>query len=335
MLGMWRWGGLLLPLAAIAVAPVWPTSGVYFLNGEHWERFIQPTESGELSSGLFGATREGGRRFHEGVDIAAEDRNARGIVQDRVFAVLPGRVVYVNHIAGKSTYGIYVVLEHDGEDLPVYSLYAHLAKVAPGISPGVRVEEGALLGVMGNTSGGYVIPQRRAHLHFEMGVRLSDDFQRWYNAQKIKDDNEHGVWNGMNLVGFNPLAYFARVRARGTPDMADYVREELPTAFTVLLKTTKVPDFVRRYPALVEGDIPVDGVGGWEVDFTWYGLPKCWRALLLSSIREDEAVAIVAVYPEAMPLQQARQMVIKRADESYGIGRDLQRVLEILGLKAF
>jgi hypothetical protein len=45
-------------------------------------------------------------------------------------------VRHINRKAGASNYGRYIVLEHPAESPPVYTLYAHLAEVAPGVAPG-------------------------------------------------------------------------------------------------------------------------------------------------------------------------------------------------------
>mgnify|MGYP003334059019 CR=1 FL=1 len=61
---------------------------------------------------------------------------------------------------------------------------------------------------MGHSSGGYMIPAARAHLHFEVGLAITSDFQGWYDHRRFGSRNEHGMWNGMNLVGVDPVAFF-------------------------------------------------------------------------------------------------------------------------------
>ena len=43
------------------------------------------------------------------------------------------------------------------------------------------------------------------------------------------------------------------------------------------MRTTKTPDFVKRYPALVRGD--AERAAGWYVEFSWQGMPVRWTAL--------------------------------------------------------
>ena len=44
---------------------------------------------------------------------------------------------------------------------------------------------------------------------------------------------------------------------------------------TLRIATRKVPDFVQRYPSLLQAPLPADPVGGWEIQFDWTGLPFC------------------------------------------------------------
>ena len=55
----------------------WPTPNDAFYKGKGVESFIQPTAGNTVSSGLFGSVRNGGYRFHEGLDMKAVQRNRR------------------------------------------------------------------------------------------------------------------------------------------------------------------------------------------------------------------------------------------------------------------
>ena len=196
---------LLAPFLADA-SLIWPTPNPAFQNGKPVEAYVQPTVSGRVESGLFGCVRNGGSRFHEGLDLYPIGRDVRGEAVDPVYAVLPGRVVHASRNSGYSSYGRYVVIEHDQETPAYHTLYAHLASVADAITLGARVEAGSVLGIMGR-SATYTIPSSRAHVHFEIGFRLTDDFEKWYTDQKFDSKNRHGMWNGMNLVSVDPLAF--------------------------------------------------------------------------------------------------------------------------------
>ena len=41
---------------------------------------------------------------------------------------------------------------------------------------------------------------------------LTDDFQKWYDGRNFDEPNDHGIWNGQNLLGFDPLGYYRKYR---------------------------------------------------------------------------------------------------------------------------
>lgn len=222
---------------------------------------FQPTAAGRPESGLFGSVRmvqRGGRlrtSFHEGIDIAALERDARGAPRDTVHAVADGTVAYLNRVSGNSNYGQYVVLRHADPLGPVYSLYAHLAEIARGLAPGQPVAGGAVLGRMGNTSSDG-IPMVRAHLHLEFVLLINAGFPRWFHAQKLKPD--HGLYHGWNMLGVNPLEVFRQCQTDTNFTLATLVGN-LPPAFHLVVKTAVKPDYFTRYPTLWSGGEPPAG----------------------------------------------------------------------------
>ena len=250
---------------------VWPTPSKDFAEGRPPEAFLQPTVSGNPMSGAFGDVRNNGYKFHEGIDIKPLNRDKKYEALDDIYAAMDGRITLVNRFAGNSGYGKYVVLVHDTEDVAVYTLYAHMAEISPSMAVGGHVRAGARLGKMGRSAGGYTIRKEQAHLHFEIGLMSSMNFDKWYyGSRRFKDKNKFGNYNGINLTGFDPLDFFYSARAGKINSMAEYIKG-LPTAFTVRIATDAVPDFAKMYPNLVENA----GAGnGWDISFTWYGLPQ-------------------------------------------------------------
>ncbi|MBU4199204.1 MAG: M23 family metallopeptidase [Verrucomicrobia bacterium] len=216
---------------------------------------FRPTASGRIESALYGSVRteRNGKglapSFHEGIDIAPLNTDAHGRPQDAIAAVADGTVAYANRVVGNSNYGKYVVLRHASSLGELYTLYAHLAQIAPGVKAGQAVKAGAILGIMGNTSSS-PIPMARAHLHFELGFMVNAHYDRWYHAQKLKPD--HGIFNGGNLLGLDPLAVFERQKEDPAFTFAEYLKTILP-AFEIVLFVPRRPDYFRRYPALWDG----------------------------------------------------------------------------------
>lgn len=305
-------GGTLLSVAfpLTCLAFTWPTPSPGPDQGWAIERFIQPTVSGDPTSGLFGCVRNDGHRFHEGVDIMPFlERNRAGEATDPIRSAMDGRVVHVNAKSGLSSYGRYVVIEHDQLSPALLTLYAHLARIDPEIVPGARVNEGQLIGTMGR-SASYRIPKDRTHLHFEIGLRMSDRFQQWYDRQGFGSKNDHGIYNGMNLTGFNALDCYRWVKTISGTEADDYVKS-LPVGYVIEVAAPVVPDFVRRYPVLLSRSLEKLPLHAWRITFTPWGFPFRWEP-----ISSDEAVGtragevtVVAMDPGQVAEYECRSLI--------------------------
>lgn len=306
---------------------VWPTPSKAWDQGRGIESFIQPTVSGDPESGLFGCARSGGSQFHEGLDIKAVQRDRRGEPTDPIFAAMDGIVRYVALVASESNYGRYIVLEHPGLTPAVYTLYAHLARVEPGIRAGVTVKAGQVIGLMGHSSSGN-IPRERAHLHFEIGLRATDNFDVWYGSKKFGNRNEHGIWNGMNLMGIDPLDFLRQWRAGRVENFQHYL-DRLRPVVRVRVVTTRVPDFIQRYPALLQKPMPAGLVGGWEVACNATGLPFAWTPLAAGEVagQKSGTVEILSVDTGAVRACRCKSLVRTRRGANEP-GEDLATMLQ-------
>jgi peptidoglycan LD-endopeptidase LytH len=316
--------------AAERLELVWPTPNTAWAQGRPIGEYLQDTGSGEPESGAFGGVRSSGTQFHEGIDIKCVARDRRGEPLDSVFAAMSGVVRYINPSAGDSSYGRYVVLEHPEAAPGVYTLYAHLARIAPGLREGVMVGRGQTIGTMGHSSGGYSIPKERSHLHFEIGVAVARNFQTWYDRKKFGSRNEHGMWNGMNLMGIDPLAFFNDWRARRIDTMQDFFAR-METVVRLRVATHRVPDFVVRYPALLTKEPSLGLVSGWEIRFNWTGIPFSWTPLtaLEAAGLPPEQPRILEVSAQIEQRERSKSLAVARKG-GWVVGRDLDTVLEQL-----
>ncbi len=320
--------------AADRFAFVWPTPGKGWAENQPPSQWLQHAGSGDPASGGFGGVRSGGAKFHEGIDLRPVARDRSGAPLDAVFAAMAGVVRHVNASAGESGYGRYVVLEHPGLTPAVYTLYAHLARIAPGVRAGAAVASGQALGTMGYSSGGYMIPAARAHLHFEIGVAITRDFQAWYDRRKFGSRNEHGMWNGLNLVGVDPIAFANEWKAGRLTSVQDFFGR-METAVRLRIATYRTPDFVTRYPALVTKPMPLGPVAGWEVRFNWTGLPFAWTPLTTAEVAglPPEQPRLVEVDAAIERRERSRSLAVSRRG-AWTIGKDLEPVLQqLFGLR--
>lgn len=306
----------------------WPTPNPAWEQGKGYEAWAQATVSGDPESGLFGCVRSNGTQFHEGLDIRPVARDSRGEPVDKIFAAMDGIIRHVNAKAGESNYGRYIVIEHPGLLPAVYTLYAHLSKIEPGIGPGVSVKAGQAIATMGHTGGGGNIPRERAHMHFEIGLKVTDDFQSWYNWKKFGSVNEQGPWNGMNLMGIDPLDFLREWRARKVDNFEQYF-DRLRSIVRVRVVTSRTPDFIQRYPALLRKPVPLGFVAGWELDCNSTGLPFAWTPLTAAEVAglRPNSVQIVSVEDAVVRAYHCKALV-KKHGSVYTPGSDLTLMLQ-------
>src|SRR5437016_6795193 len=126
-------------------------------------------------------------RFHEGIDIRCLHRDARGEPLDGVRAIADGKVVHTNQVPGYSNYGRYIVIEHDWDGSPYYSLYGHLSEIA--VSVGQRVNRGERIARVGYTGEG--LNQARAHVHLELNLMFNRDLESWHD-RNFPPPHHHG-----------------------------------------------------------------------------------------------------------------------------------------------
>ncbi len=260
--------------AKVPIPPVKPVvEGVFNLKPPTAQVLITPdgfirkeafmdTGTGNPVSGMFGNVRKdvrGRPRFHEGIDIApVQPWHRRRLPKDQVKAAADGVVVYLNRTA--SLYGNYVVMVHDVPGIgPIYTLYAHLIRYAKGLRAGQRITQGTILGTMGNVPR---IPVSRSHVHFEIGFMMN-------RAYPIIDD-DHGIWNGANLYGFDPMAAFLACDLDGTCYLKSYLQRR-KAAFVLILEMAELPDYCKRYKYVWQG--PAFRAGLIQVAFTQEGIP--------------------------------------------------------------
>ncbi|MDX1418416.1 MAG: M23 family metallopeptidase [Rubricoccaceae bacterium] len=283
-------GGARPALPDTAALPLaFPTDNVGLLTGDLPGFYMEVDR--DTVSGLRGAGWEAGqygfvrgpvgagadRRFvklHEGVDIRPLRRDPAGEPLDSVYAARAGTVAYVNESPG-SAFGRYVVLEHDWDGTPVYTLYAHLDDVF--VEEGARVGRRQPLGRLGYTGRG--IWRERAHVHFEVAMMLNEHTPVWFEQYYGGQPNLHGRFFGTNLAGVDVPALFEALAERPDLSFRAFVQSQ-PAGYRVALPADRPLDILTRYPWLWEGErAPRAGGGAWVVTFTAAGVPirVSWR----------------------------------------------------------
>lgn len=304
-------GALSAGLPGQAEMPEWPLSAERPKDAADLTPWLQPTASGDPRSALFGCVRNNGSRFHEGLDLAPVLPRERGEPIDAVRALHEGRVAHISADPSKSSYGRYVVLEHEHLRPAIYSLYAHLAETSAELQTGDWVAAGTPLGILGRSAAGYTIPPERAHLHLEVGLRLSDHFQAWYERQEFGSPNEHGNYNGLNLVGLDPVAYLLNQESDGRNFF-----EHIEPALVVQVRSARRPSFLMRNPSMEVPRTFKGPLAGWEITFAAWGLPLSFEPLgeaALAPEMQDGEMRVMAYDAEGLNAYACRDWVRREA----------------------
>lgn len=220
-------------------------------------------------------------KFHEGIDIAPVLRDAKGEPLDEVRAIADGTVAYVTASSRTSNYGNYVVVLHPlGKAGVFFSLYAHLRSAS--VVAGTGLKRGQVLGQLGYTGDG--IDRRRAHVHLECGLILSERYDEHFALTK-GGVGGHGNYHGSNLIGMN-VAAFLLAHQEDPKLMPDVFlqKEEVYFKVTVPNRGAEI-DLTTRYPWLRK---PGAASVSWEISFTGPGVPVAVRP-------SDQAVTFATV----------------------------------------
>src|SRR6185295_10834795 len=163
-----------------------------------------------------------------------------------------GTVAYLNAKPSLSNYGNYILLKHTIDGIEIYSLYAHLREIRAGLKVGQSVKTGEVIATMGRTSNTREgISKDRAHVHFELDLFYNDHFVGWYKKNFPKQRNDHGMWNGQNLVALDPKAILLeQQRLSGKFSLRKYLAGQTELC-RVLVRDPDFP-WLKRYPMLIK-----------------------------------------------------------------------------------
>ena len=308
-----------------------PTANHFLYERGDELKFFAPTAPDKpWTSGSFGCVRDDGTRMHEGLDIRHLQTDARGEPVDPVMAAADGTVVYFSVKPSLSNYGNYIVIRHVVEGLEIYSLYAHLSAVRPGLKIGEAVKAGEVIATMGRTSNAEVITKDRAHVHFELNVMVNDNFAGWFKTASPGERNDHGEWNGQNLNGLdarqillaehNPVTKFS---------LLNFIRSQTELC-RVLVRATNFP-YLKRYAALVLKNprAEKEGIAGYEIALNYNGVAFALMPRAASEIKGIAKFQLLSVNEAEAKANSCRKLVVLRGGH-WELGNEGLRDLELL-----
>jgi murein DD-endopeptidase MepM/ murein hydrolase activator NlpD len=308
--------GTFVPTILLAQTPFqFPTANhSLFEPGKELEFFAPTATDKPWTSGGFGCVRDDGRQLHEGLDIRCLQRDKRGEPTDPVMATADGMVVYFSTKPSLSNYGNYIVVRHVVEGIEIYSLYAHLREVRPGLQTGQTVKAGEVIGIMGRTSNtAERIASWRAHTHFELNLLVNDRFAAWYKRTFPRERNDHGEWNGQNLNGIDPREILLAEHAKDTKfSLLNFIRGQTELC-RVLVRATNFP-YLKRYPMLVlpNPEAEKEGVAGYEITLNFNGVAFALMPRAASEIKSQARFQLLSVNEAEQRANPCGHLVVKR-----------------------
>ena len=311
--GVWSFS-LLFTLTTAGQPFQLPTANHALFEKGGEERFFVGTAGKPWTTGTFGCVRSEGWQMHEGLDIRCLQRDARGEPTDPVLATADGTVAYINTRPSLSNYGNYVVLRHQIEGLEVYSLYAHLREVRAGLKPGQAVKSGEPIAIMGRTANTREgISKDRAHVHFELNLLLNERFSRWHKKTFPSERNDHGEWNGQNLLGLDPRLILVEQRQEGAKfSLLRFIQRQTELC-RVLVRRTDFP-WRRRYSGLIRAypRAEQEGTAGYEIALNFNGVAFELVPRAASEIKGKGKFQVLSVNEAEYHKNPGRRLVAKR-----------------------
>jgi murein DD-endopeptidase MepM/ murein hydrolase activator NlpD len=308
------WAACLIAVAAQAQPFGLPTANQALFEKGGEERYFVGTVGKPWQSGTFGCVRSGGWQMHEGLDVRCLQHDRHGEPTDPVLATADGTVAYISTRPSLSNYGNYLVLRHQIEGLEIYSLYAHLREVRSDLKIGQTVRAGQPVAIMGRTSNTREsISKDRAHVHFELNLFVNDRFASWYKKTFPDQRNDHGDWNGQNLLGIDPRLILLGQHEQGAKFSLLAFLQGQTELCRVLVRKTYFP-WLKRYAALVRPNprTEKEGVAGYEVAFNFNGVAFELIPRAASEIKGKAKFQLLSVNEAEYHKNPARRMVAKR-----------------------
>jgi murein DD-endopeptidase MepM/ murein hydrolase activator NlpD len=323
------YGSLQIPVHAQPFLLPTANHALFEKGGE--ERFFVGTVGKPWESGTFGCVRSEGWQMHEGLDIRCLQRDKHGEPTDPVMATADGVVAYINNRPSLSNYGNYIVVRHRIQGIEIYSLYAHLHEIRDGLKAGQPVKAGQQIAVMGRTANTHEgISKDRAHVHFELDLLVNDRFASWHKQNSPGQRNDHGCWNGQNLVGLDPRVLLLAQRAEGEKfSLLNFIRNQT-VLFRVLIGRTDFP-WIKRYPALLRGNprAEKEGTGGYEIAFNFNGVPFELIPRAASELQGKSKYQLLSVN-EAEHQKNPCRRLVNRNGNHWELGRHGLELLDLV-----
>lgn len=308
-----------------------PTANDALFKPGSEEKYFVGTTGKPWLSGTFGCVRSSGWQLHEGLDVRCIARDKQGEPKDSVLATAEGAVAYLNKKPSLSNYGNYVVLRHHIDGLEIYSLYAHLREIRSDLKIGSTIKSGEAIAVMGRTSNTRErITKERAHVHFELDFFVSDRFSAWHKKAFPGQRNDHGDWNGQNMIGIDPQAALLADHKHGEKfNLVGWIQRQ-PELCRVVVRDTRFP-WLQRYAPLIRLNSVAqkEGIAAYELVLNFNGLPCQVIPRAASELKGSSKYRLLSVNETEYKKNPCRKLVTNR-NGRWELGNNGIRLLDLL-----
>ena len=322
----------LVALVAQAQSFLPPTANhaLFEKNGE--EKYFVGTVGKPWTTGTFGCVRTDGWQMHEGLGYPLPSaRQARRTHR-------PGSGHGRRHDRSISTHGLrspttaatsWCATKLRGRRL--YSLDAILHQVRQGLKIGQKVKAGEAIAIMGRTANTHEgISKERAHVHFELNLLVNDRYASWHKRALPGQRNDHGEWNGQNLLGIDPRAVPVQAHDLSASSACSGILQHQTELCRVVVRKTDFP-WLRRYSSSVHLN-PVaqkDGVAGYEMALNFNGVAFELIPRSAAEIKSKAKFQLLSVNEAEYHKNPARRLVVKRGAH-WELGSHGLELLEML-----
>lgn len=168
------------------------------------------------------------------------------------------------------------------------------------------------MGRSANTRQG--ISKDRAHLHFEITMRLNERYAQWHTSKLVGMRNDHGDWNGRNFVSIDPAAILLAQQKQGRAfSLAKHIRDQ-KEAFRILVRDANFP-LLRASVPLVKRNPKAEkeGAAGYEIAFSYSGFPVELIPRAASEITTNSRITVLSVDETELNRHKCCKLVTRRS----------------------
>ena len=142
---------------------------------------------------------------------------------------------------------------------------------------------------------------------------MNDRFASWFRQNKPTERNDHGNWNGHNLLGLNVADILMAERpGQKKISLLDFIRNQ-PELCRVQVRAKDFP-FLKRYAPLVQKN-PVaekQGIAGYELTLNYTGVPFAAVPRAESEMKSRSKIFLLSVNETIQRANPCGKLVTQR-----------------------